>query len=129
VKDSSKRGRHGAQSRQKFGEEQRTGALLGENTFGAPHAGIRLKRNFAKELQDFDASSAAKLIPEHIRGQGGEHGAKERSEETHSARARKRAGSQQQRHGRNREPHLLCENPGEKDYISMMQKEFECAVH
>ncbi len=45
------------------------------------------------------------------------------------ASARERARREQQRHGGQRQPHLLDENPSEQHYVSMMEEEFERAVH
>src|SRR6266853_1041369 len=39
------------------------------------------------------------------------------------------SSSEQQRHRRKRQPHLLSENPSEQYYVSVMEEEFEGAVH
>src|SRR5712664_1156366 len=73
VKDACERRCDGAQARNKFSKEQRTGASFRENAFGAAHAGIRLERNLAEKLENSYALVTAERIPDGIRGYGGEH--------------------------------------------------------
>src|SRR5260370_10060806 len=129
VKDAGKRRRDSAQAGEKLCQQKRTGALLRKNAFGAANAGIRLQRNLAEKLKDADAFATAKLVPDRIRCHGGQHDIEHRSEETQAASTCEGSSSEQQRHRRKRQPHLLGENPSEQYYISMMEEEFESAVH
>jgi len=54
--------RNRAQTRDKLGQQKRARALLRKKAFSAANAGIRLKRDLAKKLEDLDAFAAAKLI-------------------------------------------------------------------
>jgi hypothetical protein len=52
--------------------------LAFEETFGAAHTGIGLKRNATEPLKDLDALVAAELIPDVI----GEEGSEDRKKKT-----------------------------------------------
>src|SRR5260370_1684131 len=129
VKDASKRSRDRAQAREELGQQKGASALLRKKALGAANAGIRLQRNLAKELEDLDAFAAAKLIPDGISYDGREHDVEQRGEKTQVAGACECACREQQRHGRERQPHLLGENPSEQQSLSMMDQEFQSAVH
>src|SRR5712692_825603 len=106
------------------------GASPGHRKRGnAANAGIRLKRNFAEKLEDLNAFASAELIPNGIRYHGCEHDVEQRSKKTQVAGTRERARREQQRHRRKRQPQLLGENPSEQQYVSMMEEEFERAMH
>src|SRR5438132_7361851 len=129
VKDAGQGRGDGAQAGKKLGKQERASALLGKNAFGAANAGIRLKRNLTKKLENPDAFAAAKLIPDGIRCYGSENDVKERGEKIQVAGAGESAGREQQRHRRKRQAYLLGENPSEQQNVSMVETEFERAVH
>src|SRR5216684_3482055 len=118
-----------AWARNEFCQQKRAGALLRKNAFGTADAGIRLQGNFSKKLEDADAFAPAKLVPDGIRCHGGQHDVEQRSEETQAASTCECPSSEQQRHRGKRQPHLLGENPSEQYYVSVMEEEFESAMH
>jgi hypothetical protein len=121
VKNSSEGRSDGAETGKKFCKEQGTRALLGKDAFGATNAGVWLKRNLAEELQNFDAFATAKLIPDGVGQDSGEHGDEEGSKKAESAGTGQSAGGEEKRKRGNRETELLEENPAEQDHVSVMK--------
>ena len=129
VEDACKGSGDGAQARKKFRQQERTSALLGKKALGAAHAGIRLERNLAEQLEDFNAFAAAQLIPDGIGRHRSEHYVEQGGEKIHPAGASESAGGEQKGHRGKRQSQLLDEYPSEQQNVSVMKEEFESAVH
>src|SRR5208282_1012529 len=122
VEDASEWRGDSAEARKKLGKDQRTSALFREHALCAANAGIRLDRNFAKELKNFDTFAPAELIPERVRANRGERDNKKRSEDVHLMRTRQRACGEQQGKRRYGNTALFGENPREQDDVTVMKK-------
>src|SRR3984893_14644237 len=129
MKDAGERTRDGAQAGKKLSDQQRAGASFCEHALGAAYAGIRFEGDLTEQLENFYAFEAAEGIPDGGRRHRSEHDADQRGEETQTAGSCKRARSQEQWHGRDRQPDLFGEHPTEQDRVSMMEKKFDSAVH
>ena len=106
-----------------------TGALLGENTLGAPNTGIGLKRNLAEKLQHANAFDAAKHVPDGIGEERGNGYEEQGSPKAHVTCAGEGSGGEHQRKGRNRQAELFGKDPRQKHGVSVPDQEFERAVH
>jgi len=129
VKDARERRGHGAESREKLGQEQGPRALLGENAFGATNTRIGLQRDLAEKLENLDAFETPERVPDGVRGNRGKDTNGEASEKIQVAGAGKRTRGQQQGKRRNRQADLLSEYPSQQNHIAVMEKKFEGAVH
>ena len=72
MKDSGKRWGNGAETGNKFREQQRARALLGKNSLGAANAGIGFERNLAEELQNANTLLAAEDVPDGVGRESGD---------------------------------------------------------
>src|SRR5260370_18359669 len=72
VKNARQRRSNAAQAGHKFRKHQRPRTLFREKTLCAPHAGIRLKRNFAEKLKNLDAAHTSPRAPNAATNQRGE---------------------------------------------------------
>jgi len=129
VKDACKRSRNRAQARNEFASRSERAPCFEKRPSVRRTQESGSREILQRSWRTFDAFAAAKLIPDGVRGNRGEDYIEQRGKKTHAAGTGERAGGEQEGHGRKRQSQLLGEHPSKQQYISVMEEEFERAVH
>src|SRR2546425_542616 len=129
AKDAGQGGGDRVQPREKFCEQQSSSPPREKDLLRAPNAGIGLERERAQPRERAVATPPPEGVPEHVGDERGTRGKANRDSQVCASDSGQGTGRDEHRDGRDRHPHLIHEDPHEKDEVAVPLQELERFSH
>src|SRR2546426_353902 len=129
AKDAGQGGGDRVQPREKFCEQQSSSPPREKDLLRAPNAGIGLERERAQPRERAVATPPPEGVPEHVGDERGTRGKANRDSQVCASDSGQGTGRDEHGDSRDRPPHLIHEDPHEKDEVAVPLQELERFSH